>query len=96
MRGLHFAQRLVALRLLHFIPIELKVARIDAFARHGAKALLDAIADLPLDEDFGHRKLVGIHQFIDDPVLGLLLGLMLALARRCLLRTASRSSSRSR
>lgn len=79
-RGPNLALRLILLRLHHFSPIDLQVARIDAVAGHGAKTLLDPIADLALDEGLGHRELVGIDQFIDDAVLGLFLGLMLALA----------------
>ena len=52
---------------------------IDALRRHGAQALLHAVLDLPLDEDFRHREIVRVHQLVDDLVLGFLLRLVLAL-----------------
>ena len=53
--------------------------RIDALLGHGAQALLHAVLDLALDERFGHREVVRVHQFVHHLVLGLLLRLVLAL-----------------
>ena len=48
------------------------------------RRLLHAVLDLPLDEHLGNRKIVRVHQLVDDLVLGFLLRLVLALGEDAL------------
>src|SRR5579885_1779342 len=79
--GFYLTDSLLALRLPDLLPVYLQPAGVDPLGGHGAKRLLDTVADLAVDVGFRNREIMPVYQQVDDFVLGLLLRVVLALGK---------------
>ena len=63
--GFDFPQRLIPLRLFHFVPVEFEVFYIHSLGRQGSHALLHAVLDLTIDEDLGLLRVARLVSAVD-------------------------------